>query len=121
MSLLTLSEGKGSASFDADPLFGDGGYCGDGCSARDGGDVQPNMAATKTNGTRRVGARLRRAGRRREAAIDGCDENIRDKVGRGKIAPLGTKGGNPAARVLRLGRRGVLSKINAGCASCRFR
>ena len=30
--MLTLSEGKGSASFGAGPLFVDGGYCGDVCS-----------------------------------------------------------------------------------------
>ena len=105
--MLTLSEGKGSASFDAGPLYVDGGCRGEGCSARDGGDVQPNMAATKQTGQGGSG--------RDCAARDGGGQYCSE------AAPLVTKGDNPAARLLRLGRRGVLPKINAGCASCRFR
>ena len=64
-----------------------------------------------------------RAGRRGAAAKHGCDGNKRDKAdcddgcsardggvqSCGDAAPLGTKGDNPAAMPLRLGRRGVLA------------
>ena len=80
--MLTLSEGKGSAPFGAGPLFVDKAGRGDACSARDEGVQQPNMAATETNGTRRVAM---------------------------MTAPQGIKGRNLAARLLRLGRRGVLA------------
>ena len=79
MSLLTLSEGKGSASFDAGPLFVDGGCCGEGCAARSLLERQPNMAATRTNGTTGLGARLLRLGRRRTILQRGCsawDEGV---------------------------------------------
>ena len=113
--MLTLSEGKWSASVDADHLYVDGGYCGEGCSARDGGDVQPNMAATKQTGQGGSGRCLLRAGRRREAAKDGCNLNKRDEAGRGEIAPRGTEEDNPAARVRRLGQRGAI--LQRGCSA----
>ena len=42
------------------------------------------------------------------AAKHGCDGNKRDEAGRGEIAPLVTKGGNIAAMLLCLGRRGAI-------------
>ncbi len=78
---LTLSNRKGSASFGAGPLFVDGGYCEDGCSGWYEVVQQPNMAATSTNGTRRVAM---------------------------MAALRGTKWCNLAAWLLRLGRRGAI-------------
>ena len=56
--LITLCNGKGSASFGANPLMVDIVYRDDGCSAWYGAVLQPNMAATATDGTTWLGARL---------------------------------------------------------------
>ena len=58
--LITLCNGKGSASFGANPLMVDIVYRDDGCSAWYGAVLKPNMAATATDGTTWLGARLLR-------------------------------------------------------------